>query len=306
MPTLSINHDLLAKLSRINQFALKDVQMIFVGIRGAVVHDPNDQRFKPEQLLSLADVNYITPRCTILQWRVDQKQLAAFPSSTVPNQVYVKKSLTGSENANCLLTGYYTDYRKGIHKAGTQTAHEAFKQNAVHPFRRTSDDLDFEKDDRIEYNNPHDNIHCGWFGSLTSSNFASAGCQVIMGYPSCPQPGRDKNTGPWKFFHDNAYALPQDSFPYMLLTGFEVLAAAVDKASASVKLRYGSSGSLVSSVQKALQDQHYYEGKIDGDFGERTMKAVVSFQQQKFGNHGADGIVGPITAEELNVELPLM
>jgi len=305
MPTLSLDHDLLTRLCQVNQFILKSAEIILVGIRGAIVADANDQSFKLQQSLILSDINYVNPRCTILQWKQNQKQMAAFPASTVPNQTYTKKSLSGNENANCLLTGYYSDYRKGIHKAGTQTAHEAFKQNAVHPFRRTSDDLDFDKDDRIEYDNPHDNIHCGWFGSLSSTDFASAGCQVIMGYPQCTQSGRDKNTGPWKFFHDYAYAIQQDSFPYILVTALEVNALLIT-AVPQAKLRFGSSGPLVIKLQQSLKDQKYYEGNVDGDFGERTMKALISFQQKKFGIQGADGIVGPVTGEELSLDLTLI
>ena len=304
MPTLTLTHDLLVKVCKINQFELPKVKMIFVGVRGSIVSDAGDQSFKAKQVLQVMDINYINPRCTILQWTIADKKLAAFPASTVPNQINVRKALTGGDNANCLLTGFYMDYRKGVHKAGTITGHEAFRQNAVHPFRRTADDLDFDKDDRIEYDNPHDNIHCGWFQGLNSSNYASAGCQVIMGFPKCQQAGRDKNVGPWKIFHDNAYAIAQDSFPYVLVTGLETLSIA-DNGATKAKLRFGSTGPKVKKLQQALASKHFYEGKIDGDFGQRTMKALINFQQQKFGNQGADGIVGPITAEEVGMDLKL-
>lgn len=32
---------------------------------------------------------------------------------------------------NMLLTGFYKDYRKGWHKAGSDTGHEAFRQNST-------------------------------------------------------------------------------------------------------------------------------------------------------------------------------
>ena len=276
--------------------------MLLVGLRGAVSSQANDQSFKSEQLLETAEINYSNPRCTVLQWDIANRRLAAFPASTVPNRTNVKKSLAGGERTNSLLTGYYQDYRKGIHKAGTPTAHEAFRQKAVHPFRRTSDDLDFENDDRIEYDNPHDNIHCGWFQGLDSTNYASAGCQVIMGFPKCAKPGRDKNTGPWQVFHDNAYALPQDSFPYVLVNGRE---ASTISTAQNARLRFGSHGPHVAVLQQALKMKGFYEGIIDSDFGERTLKALISFQQQKFGITEADGIVGPITAQELGIDLPL-
>jgi hypothetical protein len=302
MPTFSLNHDLLQRLCAVNQFVLPSPSMLLVGLRGAVTTQPNDQSFKAEQIFETADVNYSNPRCTLLQWDMAGGRLAAFPASTVPNVINVKKSLAGGERTNCLLTGYYTDYRKGIHKAGTSTAHEAFRQNAVHPFRRTNDDLDFENDDRIEYDNPHDNIHCGWFQGLDSTNYASAGCQVVMGFPKCDKPGRDNNTGPWQVFHDNAYALPQDSFSYVLLNGRE---ASTISTAQNAKLRYGSHGAVVATLQQALKMKNFYEGIVDSDFGERTLKALISFQQHKFGISEADGIVGPITAQELGIDLRL-
>ncbi|AYB30416.1 peptidoglycan-binding domain-containing protein [Chryseolinea soli] len=302
MSTFSLTHDLLQRLCAVNQFMLPETSMLLVGLRGAVTSNANDQSFKSEQLLETAEINYSNPRCTILQWDMANRQLAAFPASTVPNRINVSKSLAGGERTNCLLTGYYQDYRKGIHKAGTPTAHEAFRQNAVHPFRRTSDDLDFENDDRIEYDNPHDNIHCGWFQGLDSTNYASAGCQVIMGFPKCDKPGRDKNIGPWQVFHDNAYALPQNSFPYVLVNGRE---ASEISTMQSAKLRFGSQGPLVAVLQQALKVKGFYEGIVDSDFGERTLKALIGFQQQKFGINEADGIVGPITAQELGINLSL-
>jgi hypothetical protein len=304
MPSLTLNHELLQKLCTVNHFTLPNAEMIFVGLRGAIVADANDQTFKKEQAVNAIDVNYINPRCTIFQWRLADKQIAAFPASTVPHQINVKKALAGGDRANCLFTGFYKDYRKGVHKPGSETAHQAFRQNAARPFRRTSDDLDFDTDDRIEYDNPHDNIHCGWFGSLTDSNFASAGCQVVMGFPQCQRPGRDRNTGPWKTFHANAYAIAQGSFPYILVTGLEAFSLASGSNGLSkARLRFGSYGPAVTRLQQTLKQLNYYEGNIDGDFGERTMKAVINFQKKQFGNQGADGIVGPITAEELGISL---
>lgn len=304
MATLSLNHELLQKLCTVNQFTLPNVELVFIGLRGAVVSDANDQSFKTQQSLNVIDVNYINPRCTILQWRMGSQQLAAFPASTVPNQVNVKIALNGGDKANCLLTGYYKDYKKGIHKEGTSTGHEAFRQNAVRPFLRTNDDLDFDQDDRIEYNNPHDNIHCGWFQSLTSTNFASAGCQVVMGLPKCLKPGRDENTGPWKTFHSNAYAINQVAFPYVLVIGEEVLRLAENNPS-KAKLRFGSTGPLVAKLQQTLKQQNLYQGNVDSDFGEKTMKAVITFQQQKMTAADVDGVVGIKTAEALGIDLNL-
>jgi hypothetical protein len=302
MSTFAISHDLLMDLFAVNQFTLPSLEMIFIGLRGAVVSDPNDNTFKQQPMLNVTDIDYIHPRCTIMQWRPASRDIATFPASTVPNQINIQKSLDGGEKANCLVTGFFKDYRKGIHKDGKPTGHPAFRQNAPRPIQRTRDDIDFDRDDRIEYENPNDNIHCGWFQSLSSSNFASAGCQVIMGFPKCERPGRDKNVGPWKVFHDNAYRIGQDSFPYALVNGQEAFGL-TNNGAKTPKLRFGSSGPKVEALQLALKGQNFYDGRIDGDFGEITMTAVIRFQQQRFGNDDADGIVGRITAEELGIDI---
>jgi hypothetical protein len=304
MPSITITHETLLKVCAINQFEVPPQSLIFVGVRGSVLSEPLDQSFKREQNLSVTEVNYINPRCTMLQWDFQTKNLSAFPASTVPHKKNIQKSLDGGDRSNCLLTGFYKDYKKGVHKPGSETAHEAFRQNAKHPFKRTADDLDFDKDDRIEYDNPWDNIHSGWFDGLDAKSFASAGCQVIMGYPKCARPRRTNNTGPWKVFHENAYGIPQQIFPYILLKGAEFESLTLNRKP-KAKLRFGSSGSKVKILQAVLKEMKYYQTDIDGDFGETTMKALVAFQLKQFGYHGADGIVGPLTAERLGMDLTI-
>ncbi|MEW6619257.1 MAG: peptidoglycan-binding protein [bacterium] len=55
----------------------------------------------------------------------------------------------------------------------------------------------------------------------------------------------------------------------------------------------GSKGKEVKEIQKRLKALGYYQGAIDGDFGEGTASAVKSFQKEK--NLTIDGIVGPTT-----------
>ena len=63
-------------------------------------------------------------------------------------------------------------------------------------------------------------------------------------------------------------------------------------------------GDLVKKMQKALQTKSFYEGNIDGDFGERTLRAVMKFQTSSFGPNADDGIVGPQTAAVLKISWP--
>jgi N-acetylmuramoyl-L-alanine amidase len=58
-------------------------------------------------------------------------------------------------------------------------------------------------------------------------------------------------------------------------------------------IRYGSTGSDVYELQGRLGYLDYYRGRIDGDFGWQTDRAVRDFQY-KFGMK-VDGVVGPKT-----------
>ncbi|MEM6450873.1 MAG: peptidoglycan-binding protein [Cyanobacteria bacterium P01_D01_bin.105] len=66
-------------------------------------------------------------------------------------------------------------------------------------------------------------------------------------------------------------------------------------------LRAEAEGGAVAQLQRELQTLGYYEGDIDGGFGEQTLAAVEQFQadQQLF----VDGVVGPATWNALSREL---
>jgi peptidoglycan hydrolase-like protein with peptidoglycan-binding domain len=57
----------------------------------------------------------------------------------------------------------------------------------------------------------------------------------------------------------------------------------------------------VKQLQRALLLLGYKIGKADGVWGEKTRKAVVTFQKKH--NLGADGLVGAKTARTINEEL---
>jgi hypothetical protein len=172
-----------------------------------------------------------------------------------------------------------------------------------HPVQRTSDDVDFDNDDRVEYENPNDNIHAGWCMGI---NFQIRKCRLsgLVGYPQCQNAVAACN---WRMesIQKNAYDLTQKSFGYILLDGREVhrIASAVN-SKVSARLRFGSQGDLVKKLQKVLQTKSFYEGNIDGDFGERTLRAVLNFQTSFFGPNADDGIVGPQTAAVIKLSWP--
>ena len=62
-------------------------------------------------------------------------------------------------------------------------------------------------------------------------------------------------------------------------------------------LRQGSKGDAVIELQRLLQGQGFYNGKLDGDFGAGTANAVINFQKA----HGltADGVFGNVSWTKL-------
>lgn len=295
----------LHRLCEINNFKMSENGMIFFGLRGCIPVNDENQSFADEHDLYLINVNNINPRCTIIQWQPKEKSFAVFPGSTAPHLKYIKKSkIQNGVGANQLMTGYYSDYRKGKHKAGSPTGHDAFRQTNGRPIRRTGDDFDYDNDDRVEFMNPNDNLHAGWCQSIDHDSFASAGCQVVVGYPQCKKYGTRPDIGPWKTFKENAYKLEQDSFSYVLLNGRDALKVSKDNTGKLIgRLRFGSYGENVEQLQKKLKEKGFYEGKVDKDFGRRSIRAVLEFQESVFGANEDDGVVGPNTALALGLTL---
>lgn len=297
---LTVDH--LFTLARINYFKVPKDQMFFFGLRGCLPVSDDADQFQKEHQVALNTYDHIHPGCTLGQFHPEDG-IALFPGSTVPHMRNIKKSVErGGRGTNMLLTGFFKDYRKGWHKAGSDTGHKAFRQDNKLPVRRTADDQDYDNDDRVEYTRPFDNLHAAWSMGPEHDYFGSAGCQVIVGYPECKKRPVKPETGPWRVFRSNAYAIEQQSFDYLLLNGRD--AQKVSSANAkklSVRLRFGSTDSLVSEVQKKLKELNYYEGDIDKDFGSRTLRALLEFQSNFFGEDADDGIVGPMTASALEI-----
>ena len=64
-------------------------------------------------------------------------------------------------------------------------------------------------------------------------------------------------------------------------------------------LYWGSSGETVRKVQQKLKTWGYYDGTVDGKFGQSMYDAVVSFQKKN--GLTADGVVGKGTYEALGI-----
>ena len=292
------------RLWEINQFQVPKDRWVFFALRGCLPLNDNNPSFARAHQVKVESIDYLHPRCTLDQWQ-PELGFALFPGSTVPHRKHVSSSRPlGGSGTNQLMTGCYADYRKGKHRAGSDSGHDAFRQDNKLPIQRSSDDLDFDTDDRVEFEQPFDNLHAAWNHGVDHESYASAGCQVVVGFPQCRKRDNRPDTGPWRIFKDNAYGLSQNSFPYVLLTGHEAQRVGHGTRPLPPRLHFGSKGPLVTMVQRALKAEGFYEGEIDDDFGIRTLRAVLRFQTTEFGPNGDDGIVGPQTASALGLVWP--
>ena len=66
----------------------------------------------------------------------------------------------------------------------------------------------------------------------------------------------------------------------------------------NINLKKGSSGTTVKEVQTELKAKGFYQGKIDGSYGDMTVTAVKSFQKKY--SLLQDGVFGPVTCKKLN------
>ena len=73
--------------------------------------------------------------------------------------------------------------------------------------------------------------------------------------------------------------------------------AGLGEAASAKTLKKGSRGEAVKKLQTALKEQGYYNGTVDGVYGNATVKAVKAFQ--KSNGLTADGIAGAKTQEKL-------
>jgi hypothetical protein len=69
------------------------------------------------------------------------------------------------------------------------------------------------------------------------------------------------------------------------------------KPTKPAKLRSGSEGRAVETLQRRLAALGYQVHEVDGEFGSETHHAVVAFQ--KVNRIGRDGVVGPVTRKAL-------
>lgn len=86
----------------------------------------------------------------------------------------------------------------------------------------------------------------------------------------------------------------------LLITGVSL--SGQQAAAQNPTLYPGSSGEDVSRVQQRLSQWGFYNGPLDGFYGEDTSRAVQNFQSNN--GLGADGVVGQSTWDALGLSAP--
>jgi len=88
--------DHIRQLCALNNFPVPEEGMVFFGLRGATLVNPDNFDFQKEHKLVLSEIDYVHPRCTVGQWLPKDETIAVFPASTVPHKRHVKTAMTNS------------------------------------------------------------------------------------------------------------------------------------------------------------------------------------------------------------------
>jgi len=79
---------------------------------------------------------------------------------------------------------------------------------------------------------------------------------------------------------------------------YAIVASAFPDSAATLS-KVGSRGGEVSGIQQRLKNWGYYNGNVDGIFGDQTRDAVIAFQKKN--GLVADGIAGPATLRAIGL-----
>jgi outer membrane protein OmpA-like peptidoglycan-associated protein/peptidoglycan hydrolase-like protein with peptidoglycan-binding domain len=312
------------RLVRLNYFPLDAANpKVVFGLRGCTM-DSNQATFADGLSVREIEPNHIDNRCIIGVWDSATGKIAAFQASTVPNWEYMESYRQNhADKANMLPCGRY-EMVVGTHRPKKEDdkgklvdnpgrVQGALRNDHKVVVLRSEDDLSYTVKDTWDRTKAYDNIHPGIVpvntGTSTVPDYSSAGCSTIPGSSKSDTPG-----GAWAEFRtalglDNANPTKHDGkkFTYVLLTGREARLAATGKdAEAPARLRFGSGGAEVRSLQEQLakHTKKHYKGKADGTFDARTSMAFIRYQKDRDGG-AADGVVTPTDASALGFTLPV-
>jgi N-acetylmuramoyl-L-alanine amidase/peptidoglycan hydrolase-like protein with peptidoglycan-binding domain len=299
---------LLERLCTWNHFDVTTGQdEVLFGLRGCQLegnHTPTG--FVASVRLTEAVPDHQNARCVVGVWKRSTRQFSLFQGSTVPNWVLMERYREGGEHSNLLPTGRYL-FQVGTHRAGTRgEVRGAFLEAGPIVVLRTLDNLEYEIGDTWDSGDFGDNIHPARLdGNRAAPFFSSAGCQTVPGN------FRDgHNTGNWSDFRTAAglsASAPANEngrrFVYILLTGRDArLTASGASINALTRLRFGSSGADVSTIQITLRSQGHLRGGASGSFDPATKMAYLAWQRAR-NAATTDGVVTPSDAASLGDDL---
>ena len=297
-------------LCRLSRLRLRGARILF-GLRGCALVEPEAAgRWRNTLRLREARPDHRAPRCVLGVWDRQAKRLIAWPGSTVPNAVHMRRQAEAPERriANMLAPGLHP-YVVGPHVPEGRPAEEgAFQldRTVEVPVWRSLDAAGYDLSCRFDICAPEDNIHAaGPPGD--GIEFSSAGCQTLPGRhlpPAAP-------TGAYAAFRAAAGLRPSPdpadtglAFDYMLVTGRHLRLVAERGADpALARLLPGSSGHEVRLLQDAfvrrglIADWGFTAGVLNGF----TARAVYDWQRSS--GRVADGVLRPEEAEALGFPL---
>ncbi len=315
--TYRLKAENLQEMFELSNFAIPSNQIVFVGLRGTSPVDMAGTAFAAGHDMNDLGIDYLHMRCSLIQWNTADDTFAVFAGSTVPNVNAVRRGIAnGGRGVNQLATCFLAKgasvdrrYYKGDHGLSSPFGpHRAFRNDNKLPVWRTSDDSDYDGDDDLQFATAFDNMHCGRQPNPALPGYSSNGCQVIAGVPGGSiSSGNRSEQGPWKRFVDKCYGIEQSRYPYALFEfGEAQRTVSIGAANRSPTVRFGSKGTLVSSLQDGLIRAGYDLGPAgtDGEFGFATLAALRDFQRRSFGAQGVDLIAGAMTAAKLGISWP--
>jgi len=271
-------------------------EFTLVGIRGGWIASGTSNS-KPT--INTNVIDQVHPRCSvsIIPNESSEAIMRTFLAGTVPHIKYATESMENEgQGANRLEFGLH-HYEVGIHRAGTPTGHQALVMCQKSPIRRTKNDAKYDNMDPVSFENPKDNIHAGWNKDENHGFYASAGCQVVSGYPDCR---KQKGSGQWMDFWRivSKVSDTQKNWKYILLPS-SVVSRMFDLIQNGTKyvppFIYGCEHEDIVLLKEKLGK--YYNKKINETkvYDWDLMQLVLKFQTEVFGLKEADAIIGPKT-----------
>jgi N-acetylmuramoyl-L-alanine amidase/murein DD-endopeptidase MepM/ murein hydrolase activator NlpD/peptidoglycan hydrolase-like protein with peptidoglycan-binding domain len=320
--------DKLSMLCEVNSFKVDTSEKtprdeVLFALRGCVLADGKESSGGFVDKINLVEAvpDHKQCKCVIGVWKRSTKQIAVFIGSTVPNWSAVIKQ-HGKPNkldeSNMRPTGRYK-HKVGTHKKEADPLYIAsvFREDEEVPAIRTLNNAIYEITDIWTFGRPGDNIH-PTRTTKTTDKFSSEGCITVLGeYTKAKDKTPDKHTGLWSDFRKAAGINPTTTdskdkdleFTFVLLTGREARLISSSKKKDLTRLRFGSEGDGVKSIQLALstilknnsETEVYYDGKQTGKIDSKTIEAYYNWQKDKKGF--ADGIITPADGENLGWDL---